>query len=85
MDCRPGCGACCIAISISSPLPGMPNGKPPGVRCVNLSDTNECRIHNSPDYPEVCRNFTAVPEICGETFEEAFANISELERLTAPE
>ncbi|WP_429347626.1 hypothetical protein [Paraburkholderia sp. Clong3] len=26
--CRPDCGACCIAPSISSPIPGMPNGKP---------------------------------------------------------
>ncbi|MEK7290896.1 MAG: YkgJ family cysteine cluster protein, partial [Planctomycetota bacterium] len=22
MDCRIGCGACCIALSISSPIPG---------------------------------------------------------------
>ncbi|HNV09555.1 MAG TPA: YkgJ family cysteine cluster protein, partial [Dokdonella sp.] len=28
MSCRSGCGACCIAPSISSPIPGMPNGKP---------------------------------------------------------
>ncbi|MCR3872443.1 YkgJ family cysteine cluster protein, partial [Pseudomonas aeruginosa] len=28
MQCRAGCGACCIAPSISSPLPGMPAGKP---------------------------------------------------------
>ncbi|HCL3974602.1 TPA: YkgJ family cysteine cluster protein, partial [Pseudomonas aeruginosa] len=26
MQCRAGCGACCIAPSISSPLPGMPAG-----------------------------------------------------------
>ncbi|NBX68342.1 MAG: YkgJ family cysteine cluster protein, partial [Proteobacteria bacterium] len=37
MECRIGCGACCIAPSISSPLPGMPHGKPAGVRCVNLN------------------------------------------------
>ena len=36
MQCRAGCGACCIAISISSPIPGMPLGKPAGVRCVQL-------------------------------------------------
>ncbi|ENR9132482.1 TPA: YkgJ family cysteine cluster protein, partial [Shigella flexneri] len=24
MECRPGCGACCTAPSISSPIPGMP-------------------------------------------------------------
>ncbi|NYZ53719.1 YkgJ family cysteine cluster protein, partial [Escherichia coli] len=28
MECRPGCGACCTAPSISSPIPGMPDGKP---------------------------------------------------------
>ncbi|HLV28200.1 MAG TPA: YkgJ family cysteine cluster protein, partial [Burkholderiaceae bacterium] len=28
MDCRPHCGACCTAPSISSPIPGMPQGKP---------------------------------------------------------
>jgi Fe-S-cluster containining protein len=27
MPCRNGCGACCIAPSISSPIPGMPHGK----------------------------------------------------------
>jgi Fe-S-cluster containining protein len=32
MNCRLGCGACCIAPSISSPIPGMPQGKPAGVR-----------------------------------------------------
>ena len=37
MECRIGCGACCIAPSISSPIPGMPDGKPAGVRCVQLT------------------------------------------------
>ncbi|MDD8045446.1 MAG: YkgJ family cysteine cluster protein, partial [Verrucomicrobiota bacterium] len=32
MECRPGCGACCTVVSISSPIPGMPQGKPAGVR-----------------------------------------------------
>ncbi|MGO2368564.1 MAG: YkgJ family cysteine cluster protein, partial [Serratia sp. (in: enterobacteria)] len=32
MDCRADCGACCIAPSISSPIPGMPNGKPANTR-----------------------------------------------------
>ncbi|EQA7518310.1 YkgJ family cysteine cluster protein, partial [Shigella flexneri] len=25
MECRPGCGACCTAPSIFSPIPGMPD------------------------------------------------------------
>ena len=40
--CRPGCGACCIAPSITSAIPGMPLGKPAGVRCVQLDDDNRC-------------------------------------------
>ena len=36
LDCRPRCGACCTAPSISSPIPGMPHGKPAGVRCIQL-------------------------------------------------
>jgi Fe-S-cluster containining protein len=29
--CRAGCGACCIALSISSPIPGMPDGNIEGL------------------------------------------------------
>lgn len=28
MNCRPHCAACCIAPSITSPLPGLSLGKP---------------------------------------------------------
>ena len=33
-ECRPGCAACCIAPSISSPIPGMPDGNVAGAVCV---------------------------------------------------
>lgn len=83
IDCRPGCGACCIAISISSPLPGMPEGKPAGVPCVNLDpETFLCRIWETPDYPEVCRAFSATRELCGHTREEAHERIRHLEAAT---
>jgi len=36
MKCRAGCGVCCIAPSISQPLPYMPDGKPAGQACANL-------------------------------------------------
>ncbi|MFC0402948.1 YkgJ family cysteine cluster protein [Paraburkholderia rhizosphaerae] len=49
--CRPGCGACCIAPSISSPIPGMPDGKPAGVRCVQLGDDLRCAIFGKPERP----------------------------------
>jgi len=82
MSCRPGCGACCIAPSISSPLPGMPHGKPAGVRCVNLSDDFLCRVWNTPLYPPVCRGFRAEPLTCGESREEALVLLTIMEHET---
>ncbi len=84
MDCRPGCGACCTAPSISSPLPGMPHGKAAGVRCVNLDETNRCTVWNTPHYPEVCRRFSPDLAVCGTSSAEAVRLIDELERLTQP-
>ncbi len=82
MECRPGCGACCIAPSISSPLPGMPLGKPAGVRCVNLGLDHHCRIWNTPDYPPVCRGFRAEAMCCGQTREEALVLLTVMEEQT---
>lgn len=79
MECRIGCAACCIVISISSPLPGMPQGKPAGVRCVNLTEANQCHLFGLPERPEVCLKFQADPAICGATDEEAYHNIRLLE------
>jgi hypothetical protein len=84
MKCRKGCGACCIAISISSPLPDLPEGKPAGIRCIHLTDENVCAIHNRPDFPAVCRNLKPSPEMCGYTYEEAMAYLTELEKQTIP-
>jgi Fe-S-cluster containining protein len=82
--CRAGCGACCIALSISSPIPGMPQGKPAGVRCVQLSADNRCGIFGQPGRPEVCGRLRPEPAMCGSSGAEALANIAELERATAP-
>lgn len=79
MECRIGCAACCIVISISSPLPGMPEGKPAGIRCLNLTDDNQCQLFGLPERPEVCLKFQADIVICGLTNEEAFQNIRLLE------
>ena len=54
MDCRKNCGACCIALSISSPIPGMPGGKPAGVRCIHLLDDYQCAIYFEKGKPKVC-------------------------------
>lgn len=85
MDCRVGCGACCIAPSITSPLPGMPNGKPAGVRCVNLSDDYRCRIWGTPEYPSVCAEFRPTLEECGHDRPEALVLLARLEELTRPD
>lgn len=84
IECRPGCAACCIVISISSALPGMPNGKPAGVRCVNLTEENLCAIHDKENYPEVCRNIKPSLEMCGNNNEHAFSYLQKLEQLTKP-
>ena len=84
MECRAGCGACCIALSISSPIPGMPNGKPAGVRCVQLTDDNRCRVFGMPERPAVCVRLRPQREMCGETAEEAYTYLIRLEAITAP-
>lgn len=82
MDCRLGCGACCIAPSISSAIPGMPHGKPAGVRCVQLDEQNLCRLFGLPDRPTVCSSFQAEACICGDNAEQAVKIITEWELLT---
>ncbi len=84
MKCREGCGACCIAPSISSPLPLMPQGKPAAVRCPHLSFELKCQLWLQPERPRVCSGFGPSPEVCGSCREEAMANLEELERATAP-
>jgi len=82
MVCRAGCGACCIAPSISSPIPGMPQGKSAGVRCVQLDVANRCRLFNQPDRPAVCEQFSATVSICGDDYAQALDNLHWLERQT---
>jgi len=83
VSCRSGCGACCIAPSISSPIPGMPHGKPAGVRCIQLNDLNQCMIFGKPERPAVCQSLQASAEMCGVTREYALAYLSRLDALTS--
>lgn len=82
MECRTGCGACCIAPSISSPIPGMPEGKPAGVRCVQLTPDNRCLLFGLPGRPEVCSRLRPDAEMCGTGAGEALAWLAALERAT---
>ena len=83
MECRAGCGACCIAPSISSAIPGMPMGKPAGVRCVQLSADNLCLLFGTAQRPAVCGQFAADQLVCGNSREEAIQLLGWLEQATA--
>jgi len=85
MNCRPGCGACCIAPSISSPIPGMPGGKPAGVRCVQLDKANRCRIFGDPARPAVCGSLRPSLEMCGESPDATATQVHAMRFLAALE
>ncbi len=78
MDCRPGCGACCIAPSISS------LGKPAGVPCVHLDAARRCRLFGRPERPAVCASLQPSPAMCGPDAVHAMRWLTDLERLTTP-
>lgn len=61
----------------------MPQGKPAGVRCVQLDERNLCRLFGRPERPAVCSRFSADPQVCGATDEQAVRLLAELERMTA--
>ncbi|AZR94505.1 proteinase inhibitor [Bordetella trematum] len=83
MQCRPGCAACCIAPSISSPIPGMPQGKPAGTPCVQLDEHLRCRIFGQPERPAVCSSLQPSADMCGSHREEALQWLTWLERETS--
>ena len=88
LTCRAGCGACCIAPSISSAIPDMPLGKPAGVPCVQLDDALQCKLFGSELRPRVCGSLKPSVAMCGtcpdieQTREHALRYLEELEHLT---
>jgi Fe-S-cluster containining protein len=83
MKCRIGCGACCIVPSISSAIPGMPQGKPAGIRCVQLTADNICKIYGMAERPDVCVSYQATQEFCGTKRGDALRLLRELEQSTS--
>ena len=63
----------------------MPFGKPAGIRCFNLSESNLCKIYKKENYPAVCENFKMNYETCGKSAEQAIYNLEKLEKLTSLE
>lgn len=84
MECRTDCGACCIAPSISSPIPGMPQGKPANTRCVQLANDYKCKIFDSPLRPKVCASLQPGAGMCFSDREAAMTFLINLEAATAP-
>ncbi len=84
VKCRDGCGACCIAPSISSAIPGMPNGKRAGERCVQLDENLRCKIFGKPERPAVCGSLIPDPGMCGDNREQALRWLGVVEELTSP-
>jgi len=78
-----GCGACCIAPSISSSIPGMPYGKPAGIRCIQLTEDNRCMLFQSEQRPAVCSSLRPSDDMCGESSEAAMKYLSYLEKETS--
>ncbi len=62
----------------------MPNGKPAGVRCVQLSDDCRCLLFGKPERPTVCQRLQPSAEMCGESAQEAMAYLIYLEEATLP-
>jgi hypothetical protein len=77
MDCRPGCGACCIAPSIST------LGKPAGAPCVHLTPDYRCTLFGSSRRPACCGGLQPSAEMCGDSREHALAWLARLEAATA--
>lgn len=84
MECRPVCGACCIAPSISPTLPALPDGKAAGVRCPHLTAEVRCALWGRPERPRVCTGLRPGPEMCGDSAAAAMATLLRWETLTAP-
>ena len=62
----------------------MPNGKPAGVRCIQLLDDFKCALFGKPQRPDFCGGLQPNLEKCGETQTYSITWLSNLERATMP-
>jgi hypothetical protein len=61
----------------------MPNGKPAGARCVQLTDDARCRLFGDPLRPAVCVSLQPSAEMCGADRAHALHWLNRLEADTA--
>ena len=62
----------------------MPEGKPAGVRCVQLDAQNRCRLFGRPERPAFCGGLQPSAEMCGTTTQQAMQWLARLEAATSP-
>ena len=60
----------------------MPHGKPAGVRCIQLDDSNRCKLFGKPERPQVCRSLKPEIAMCGTSRKEALAILAAWEKAT---
>lgn len=60
----------------------MPDGKPAGMRCVQLTADNRCAIFGDPRRPAVCAHLQPEPVMCGNDRQHAMRWLAELEAAT---
>jgi uncharacterized protein len=62
----------------------MPQGKPAGVRCVQLMEDERCAVFGRPDRPAFCGGLKPASEMCGNSREHALQWLGNLEQATRP-
>ena len=65
-------------------MPGLPGGKPAGLRCPHLDEALRCRLFGLPERPAVCGSLPPSLEMCGDTREHALHFLERLEHATRP-
>jgi hypothetical protein len=63
----------------------MPEGKPAGVRCIQLADDHRCAIFGDPARPACCSGLRPSAQMCGESREHALVWLAQLEAATRPD
>jgi hypothetical protein len=62
----------------------MPQGKPAGIRCVQLGDDYRCKIFGHPERPKVCASLQPSETMCGNSREQAMLWLGWMEEQTSP-
>jgi hypothetical protein len=63
----------------------MPEGKPAGVRCVQLTVDLRCSLFGKPERPKICSTLQPALEMCGQDAVHAMRFLESLEAATLPD